>query len=98
MSMEQYYKIIHHPIISEKSTDMKGMNNQLVFKVAMDANKVEIKKAIEAIFGVKVLSVRTLRVVGKKKRLGRYMGKRPDWKKAIVKLKEGDSIDFFEGV
>ncbi len=98
MSMEQYYQIIHHPIISEKSTDLKGMNNQLVFKVAMDANKVEIKKAIEAIFGVKVLSVRTMRVVGKRKRLGRFMGKRSDWKKAIVKLKEGDSIDFFEGV
>ncbi len=98
MSMEQYYQIIHHPIISEKSTDLKGMHNQLVFKVAMDANKVEIKKAIEAIFGVKVLSVRTLRVRGKKKRLGRYMGKRPDWKKAIVKLQEGDTIDFFEGV
>ncbi len=98
MSMEQYYQIIHHPIISEKSTDLKGTNNQLVFKVAMNANKVEIKKAIEAIFGVKVLSVRTMRVVGKRKRLGRFMGKRPDWKKAIVKLKEGDSIDFFEGV
>ena len=98
MSMEQYYQIIHHPIISEKSTDLKGINNQLVFKVAMDANKVEIKKAIEAIFGVKVLSVRTMRVMGKRKRLGRFMGKRPDWKKAIVKLKEGDSIDFFEGV
>jgi len=98
MSMEQYYQIIHHPIISEKSTDLKGMNSQLVFKVAKDANKVEIKRAIEAIFGVKVLSVRTMRVVGKRKRLGRFMGKRSDWKKAIVKLKEGDSIDFFEGV
>ncbi len=98
MSMEQYYQIIHHPIISEKSTELKGAHNQLVFKVAMNANKVEIKKAIEAIFGVKVLSVRTMRVEGKRKRLGRFMGKRPNWKKAVVKLKEGDSIDFFEGV
>lgn len=98
MSVGRYYQIIHHPIISEKSTELKGTNNQLIFKVAMDANKIEIKRAIESIFGVKVLSVRTMRVLGKKKRLGRYAGKRPDWKKAIVKLKEGDTVDFFEGV
>ncbi len=98
MSLERYYQIIRHPIISEKSTELKGTHNQLVFKVAMDANKIEIKKAIESIFGVKVLSVRTMRVEGKKKRLGRFEGKRPNWKKAIVKLKEGDTVDFFEGV
>ena len=98
MSLERYYQIIHHPIISEKSTELKGAYNQLVFKVAMDANKIEIKKAIESIFGVKVLSVRTMRVLGKKKRLGRYQGRRANWKKAVVKLKEGDTVDFFEGV
>lgn len=98
MSIEHYYQIIHHPVVSEKSTELKGSSNQLVFKVAMNANKIEIKKAIETIFGVKVLSVRTMRVLGKEKRLGRNAGKRPDWKKAIVRLKEGDTIDFFEGV
>lgn len=98
MSAEKYYKIIRSPIVSEKSTDLKGNYNQLTFKVAMDANKIEIKKAVEEIFGVHVMGVRTMHVLGKKKRLGRMMGKRADWKKAVVKLKEGNSIDFFEGV
>jgi large subunit ribosomal protein L23 len=66
--------------------------------VARDANKIEIKRAVESLFRVKVLQVRTLSMKGKKKKVGRSVGRTPDWKKAVATLKEGDSIEFFEGV
>jgi len=72
--------------------------NGFLFEVARDANKVQIKKAVESIFNVKVDTVRTLRVHGKPKRMGRYAGHRPDWKKAVVTLKKGQSIELFEQV
>lgn len=88
--------IIIAPIITEKSGYQIESNNTYTFKVSINANKIEIKKAIEHIFSVKVLDVNTIRMMGKPKRLGRYNGKRPDWKKAIVTLREGDKIADFE--
>jgi len=92
------HDIIYQAIISEKGTILRDAHNRYVFKVHVQANKIEIKKAIETAFTVKVLDVKTMNVKGKSKRLGRYEGKRSDWKKALVKLKEGDSIDIFENV
>ncbi len=90
--MKHIREIIVAPVISEKSTNLKIQNNCYVFKVSLNANKIEIKHAIEKIFNVKVEKVNTIRQRGKIKRMGRYSGKRPDWKKAIVKLRKGDSI------
>jgi len=95
--MKEAQKIIRRPLITEKSTRQKEENGQYVFEVHRDANKIEIQSAVERLFKVKVLQVRTSNVLGKIKRLGRRYGKRPDWKKAIITLKEGDRIDFFEG-
>jgi len=86
--MKEAQKIIRRPLITEKSTRQKEENHQYFF---------EIQSAVERLFKVKVLQVRTSNVMGKIKRLGRRYGKRPDWKKAIITLKEGDRIDFFEG-
>ncbi|HOI35921.1 MAG TPA: 50S ribosomal protein L23 [Bacillota bacterium] len=88
--------IIIKPIITEKSTAL-GESNSYVFKVKSDANKVEIAKAVEALFKVTVVSVNTITVPGKLKRQGRSQGLTPQWKKAIVKLKDGDRIPLFEG-
>mgnify|MGYP000854062418 FL=1 len=88
--------ILISPIITEKSGNQLASNNTYTFKVSINANKIEIAKAIEHIFSVKVLAVNTIRMMGKPKRLGRYTGKRPDWKKAIVTLREGDKIADFE--
>ncbi len=95
--MKEPQKIIRRPLITEKSTRQKEEGGQYVFEVHRDANKIEIQSAVERLFKVKVLQVRTSNVMGKIKRLGRRYGKRPDWKKAIITLKEGDRIDFFEG-
>lgn len=96
--MKQAYKIIKRPVITEKANLSKEESNQLVFEVATHANKVEIAKAVEDLFGVKVDKVRTQVVAGKRKRLGRHIGYTPKWKKAIVTLHEGEAIDFFEGL
>jgi large subunit ribosomal protein L23 len=96
--MREAYQIIRRPLITEKGTDLKDQTNQYLFEVARDANKIEIKRAIESLFRVKVLQVRTLSVKGKKKRLGRFVGRTSDWKKAVATLKEGEAIEFFEGV
>jgi large subunit ribosomal protein L23 len=91
------YQIIRRPLVTEKSTLSKANNNQLVFEVAPRANKVEIRRAIESIFNVRVLKVRTMQMQGKKKRTGRIIGRRRNWKKAIVTLGSGERIEFFEG-
>jgi len=96
--MKNHYDVLIGPLLTEKGSLLKEVNNQILFKVARDANKLEIKKAVEEIFKVKVENVRTMNYKGKKKRMGRYEGRRPDWKKAIVKLKEGEKLDFIEGV
>ena len=95
--MKEAQKIVRRPLVTEKSTQQKEESRQYAFEVTRDANKVEIQHAVEQLFKVKVLCVRTCNVLGKMKRMGRKYGKRPDWKKAIVTLKEGDRIDFFEG-
>jgi len=95
--MKEPQKIIRRPLITEKSTRQKEDARQYTFEVRRDANKIEIQSAVERLFKVKVLQVRTANVLGKVKRLGRRYGKRPDWKKAIITLREGDRIDFFEG-
>ena len=96
--MKEYYDIIIEPIITEKSNIQKEEAQQVTFKVPVHATKIQIRQAVEKVFGKKVVDVHTIKMKGKVKRLGRYMGKRPDWKKAIVKLKPGERIDFFEGV
>ena len=89
--------VLIRPLITEKSNT--GMqDNMYTFIVPLNANKVEIRQAVEAVFKVKVLDVNTIRVMGKIKRMGKYSGKRPDVKKAIVKVAPGQRIEFFEGV
>jgi large subunit ribosomal protein L23 len=92
------YEVIKRPLITEKSTIQKESANQITFEVDRQANRVEIKKAVEDIFKAKVASVRTLQVMGKFKRRGRILGKRNDYKKAVVRLMPGERIEFFEGV
>ncbi len=91
-------QVIHKPIITEKSTIEREISNIVSFAVDPRSNKLEIKTAVEALFDVKVIDVRTSRVRGKMRRMGKHTGRRPDWKKARVRLREGDSIEFFEGV
>ncbi len=92
------YDIIIRPIISEKSMDQSA-DKKYTFQVALSANKIEIKKAVEEIFGVKVEKVTTCRVLGKVKRMGATSGKRADWKKAVVKLTaDSKTIEFFDGM
>lgn len=90
--------IVRRARITEKGTRIREGQNGYLFEVARDANKIQIKKAVEEIFNVKVDTIRTLRVHGKPKRVGRYAGHRPDWKKAIVTLKKGQTIELFEQV
>lgn len=89
--------VLKTPHLTEKSVIQKDESNQITFKVDRRANKIEIKQAIEKLFKVTVLRVNTIRNKGKIKRMGRHSGKRPDWKKAVVTLKEGDRIEYFEG-
>ncbi len=92
------YEIIKKPVITENSMDQMA-DRKYTFEVAKDANKIEIKKAVEEIFGVTVEKVTTMRVLGKVKRMGANSGKRPDWKKAIVKLTaDSKTIEFFDGL
>jgi large subunit ribosomal protein L23 len=95
---DQIYKVLKRPLITEKSTVQKDMHNKLFFEVYRTANKIEIKKAVEQIFKVDVLAVRTVNVKGKSKRVGRFMTKESDWKKAVVTIKPGQRVEFFEGV
>lgn len=95
--MMDIYRVIKEPHIAEKGSLQKEMYNQISLKVDRRANKVEIRKAVETLFKTKVLDVKTLNMKGKKRRVGRNIGKKPDWKKAIVKLAPGENIEFFEG-
>jgi len=90
--------IIRKVLITEKGTVMRETLRQYFFEVARDANKIEIKRAVEAVFHVKVDSVQTMQLQGKTKRQGRYVGKRNDWKKAIVTLKPDQKIELFEQI
>ena len=92
------YDIIRGPVVTEKTTLQKELFNQVTLKVDKRANRVEIKDAVEKAFNTKVKQVRTVQVKGKVKQRGRIIGKRADWKKAIITLMPGQRIDFFEGV
>ena len=92
------YDIIRRPLITEKTNIQKEDFNQITFEVDRRANRVEIKRAIEKLFNVRVRTIRTIQVKGKVKQRGRVVGKRRDWKKAIATLMPGERIDFFEGV
>jgi len=92
-------RIIIRPVITEKSTALKDRHREVCFEVAAGANKVEIKRAVEQLFKVKVADVRTQAKHGKARRVGRNVGRRPDWKKAVVRLAEGEKmIEYFEAV
>ncbi len=93
-----HYSILEKPLITEKSTMMQEHGNRVMFQVKRSANKLQIKEAVQNIFNVTVLEVNTLNVKPKTQRFGRHQGQTKAWKKAIVLLKEGDRIDFFEGV
>jgi len=95
MSIEQIKlaSVLYAPIVSEKSSNAADQNNQFVFKVKKSATKLQIKNAVELMFGVEVSAVRVLNVKGKIKRFGRTLGKRSDWKKAYVKLQSGHNIE-----
>ena len=90
-------QLLKSPRLTEKSVTQKELSNQVTFLVELTANKIEIKRTIETLFKVTVLNVNTIRMRGKEKRMGRYVGRRPSWKKAMVTLKEGDHIEYFEG-
>jgi len=96
--MKDLSKVIRRPMVTERQAELREKTNQYYFEVDPAANKHEIKQAVEHFFGVKVLNVRTQNYRGKVKRLGRFTGKRADWKKAIVTLAEDDSIDLFDMV
>ena len=95
--MKSLYTIIKRPLFTEKGTALKEGENKLLVEVAIDANKLEIKKALEEIFKVKIEKVATIRRHGKWKRYGKSLGKRPDRKKALITLKKGEKLDFIEG-
>ena len=95
--MKTAHEILKHPLITEKSTLRREIDGSYCFKADVRANKIEIAKAVESLFGVKVAEVRTARVQGKRRRVGRFAGKAPDWKKAWVRLAPGQKeIEFFE--
>jgi large subunit ribosomal protein L23 len=91
------FEIIKRPLDTEKLDRMRDRENKFAFEIDMKANKTEVKQAIEQLFKVKVVAVKTAIVRGKFRRIGRSEGQRPNWKKAIVTLKEGDAISLFEG-
>ncbi len=92
------HDVILQPLVTEKSNIAKEESNIATFRVDPEATKHDIRRAVEELFEVKVTNVRTMRQPGKKKRVGKHIGRRPAWKKAIVELAEGQTIEFFEGV
>ena len=96
--MASLYQVLKRPLVTEKTNALRDTKNDYAFEVASNANKVEIRQAVETLFGVKVKSVRTAVVRGKYRRTRQGLGQRPNWKKAIVTLHEGQQIELFEGV
>jgi len=92
------YEILLEPLLTEKITAMRESHNKVGFLVHPDANRIEVKRAVESALKVKVARVNILNMMGKTKRLGRFAGKRPDWKKAIVTLKPGEKLELYESV
>ncbi len=96
--MRKISDVLVRPLVTEKSHAQLEQNGAYTFVVGVDANKIEIARAIEKQFNVKVRNVRTIRYAGKEKRMGRFVGRKATWKKAVVTLAEGDTIEIFEGV
>ena len=96
--MHNLHSVIVKPLVTEKSTENLERDGAYSFVVGKEANKVEIARAIESLFNVKVVDVRTMQYRGKERRMGRFVGRRAAWKKAVVKLRAGDTIEIFEGV
>ncbi|MBK35306.1 MAG: 50S ribosomal protein L23 [Gemmatimonadetes bacterium] len=94
--MKPNRRVIRRPIITERATQLQEMENKFLFEVDRDANKIDIKRAVEALFEVDVVKVNTTAVHGKIKRMGRFVGRRPDWKKAVVTVADGQTIEYFE--
>ena len=92
------YQVLKRPLVTEKGTKQKEQANQIAFEVDRRANKILVRNAVENIFKVKVLGVKVINVKGKERRIGKNVGKKPDWKKAIVRIAPGETIEFFEGV
>ena len=92
------HEVIRRPLVTEKSNIGRELNNLVTLAVDPRANKHDVKRAVESLFDVQVLSVRTMRMPRKTRRMGKTMGRKPEWKKALVELAEGQSIEFFEGV
>lgn len=92
------FQVIKRPLVTEKGNLLKELHRQYCFEVNLDANKYQVKQAIESVFKVHVTDIKTLRIRGKNRRVGKHAGKRSNWKKAIVTLKEGEKIEFFEGI
>ena len=98
MSSRQPLDVLIRPVITERSSGLQFEQNKYTFEVALNATKVDVRNAVEKMFDVDVKDVRTMNCMGKDRRVGRHLGRRPHWKKAIVTLAEGQSIDVFEGV
>ncbi len=98
MSAKNVYSVLSRPVVTEKTTIQKEDNNQVSFRVRVDANKVEIRKAVEKLLGVKVTAVNTLVTRGKTRRMGKNTGRRSNWKKAIVTLAPGEDVEFFDAL
>ncbi len=96
--MKEARQVIIMPLVSEKNTNLRVDQNKYVFRVDIEANKLQIRNAVEELFKVRVEDVTTMRMHGKPKRMGRFEGRRPDWKKAVVQLKKGETIELFENV
>ena len=94
--MKESRQVVLRPLVTEKATALKDDRNQVSFQVALDANKMDIRRAVETIFRVKVTSVRTQVVFGREKRMGRFVGRRPTWKTAVVQLAPDNKIELFE--
>lgn len=92
------HDVIQRPLVTEKSTIGRETQNLVTFAVAPSATKHDVRRAVETLFSVQVVDVHTMRMPRKERRVGKFLGRRPEWKKAIVKLAEGQSIEFFEGV
>jgi large subunit ribosomal protein L23 len=98
MSHRSPEEVLIRPLITEESSILQAEQNKYTFEVTRAATKIDIRRAVEEMFDVAVKSVRTMNVMGKNKRVGRRVGRKPDWKKAIVTLREGEVIDMYEGV
>lgn len=97
--MKDAREVILRPIVTEKTADAKQECNIVCFEVARNANKIEVRRAVETLFGVKVVEVRVVNMSGKKRRFGRFIGQRPDWRKAYVRLAAGEkTVEFFDQV